>query len=273
MIRLGVFTDEISHDFEQAVKFAVENDLKQLELRGVWGVNVGRLSKDQMEKIKRIADDYDARVAVIGSPFLKCHLGDPEECREHAKILDNCIYQAHKYGTNLIRVFTFWRVYPIEKYWDSIIEKLQVHVKKAEKEGVILAVETESSTNCGNCSELRNLFDSLPSDNLKAAWDIANSYSGGEKGYPDGYQLIRGEVAHLHLKDFVTERTAGRRRRRSTYIGEGEIPYEDVFCDLLKDGYDGPASIEHGAGHFKEGGAEAIPRQAGNLKEILAKVQ
>jgi len=273
MIRLGIFTDEISHDFEEAVRVAVENDLRELELRGVWGKNVGKLSKDEVEKIKKITEDYGARIAVIGSPFLKCHLGDVEEYREHIKILDNCIYQAHKYGTNLIRIFTFWRVYPIEKYWDSIIEKLEVHVRKAEKEGVILAVETEASTNAGNCSELRKFLDALPSDSFKAAWDIANSYSGGEKGYPDGYRLIRGEVVHLHLKDFVTDPAAGRHHRRSTYIGEGEIPYEDIFRDLLKDGYDGSASIEHGARHFKAGGVESIPRQVRNLKRILAKVQ
>jgi len=126
MIRLGVFTDEISLDFEEAVKIAVENNLTKLELRGVWGKNVGKLSKDEVDKIKKITEDYDARVAVVGSPFLKCHLGDVEEYREHIKILDNCIYQAHKYETDLIRVFTFWRVYPIEKYWNSIIEKLKV---------------------------------------------------------------------------------------------------------------------------------------------------
>ena len=83
-------------------------------------------------------------------------------------------------------------------------------------------------------------------------------YSGGEKGHPDGYQLIRGEVVHLHLKDFVTDPTAGRHHRRSTYIGEGEVPHEDIFRDLLKDGYDGAASIEHGVRHFEEAHARRL---------------
>ena len=77
---------------------------------------------------------------------------------------------------------------------------------------------------------------------------------------------------HLHLKDFVTDPTAGRHHRRSTYIGEGEVPHEDIFRDLLKDGYDGPASIEHGVRHFEEG-TESIPGHARNLKRIQAKVQ
>jgi L-ribulose-5-phosphate 3-epimerase len=271
MIRIGIFTDEISQDFEEAVKSAVENDIKNYELRGVWGKNVGGLSKEDVAKIKSIADDYGARVAVIGSPFLKCNLGNEEEYRAHVKILDNCIYQAHQYGARIIRVFTFWRLTSVEKYWDSIIGRLKVHVKKAEKEDIILAVETEEATNVGNCSEMRKLFDSLPSENLKATWDIANSYFGGETGYPNGYQLIRGEVVHVHLKDFVEDPSAGK--HRPTYIGEGLIPYRDVFCDLLKDGFDGIASIESGAIHFKDKGKEAVSRQVMNLKKILVEVQ
>ena len=271
MIRLGIFTDEISQDFEEAVKFAIENDIKDFEIRGVWRKNVGSLNKEEIARIKSIVDDYGARIAVIGSPFLKCNLNNEEEYRAHIKILDNCIYQAHKYETNIIRIFTFWRVKSIEKYWHSIIDKLRVPVKKAEKEGIILAVETEGSTNVGNCSELRKLFDSLPSDNLKAVWDVANSYFGGETPYPDGYQLIRGEVVHLHLKDFVIDPSTGK--RKPTYIGEGLIPYEDIFRDLLKDGFDGVASIEAGAVHFKERGKKAISRHVKNLKNILARIE
>jgi len=271
MFRLGIFTDEISQDFEEAVKFAIENDIKDFEIRSVWRKNVGRLNKEEIARIKSIVDDYGAKIAVIGSPFLKCNLNNEEEYRAHMKILDNCIYQAHKYETNIIRIFTFWRVTPIEKYWNSIIDKLRVPVKKAEKEGIILAVETEGSTNVGNCSELRKLFDSLPSDNLKATWDVANSYFGGEIAYPDGYQLIRGEVVHLHLKDFVIDPSTGK--HKPTYIGEGLIPYEDVFRDLLKDGFNEVASIEAGAVHFKERGKKAISRHVKNLKNILARIE
>jgi sugar phosphate isomerase/epimerase len=251
------------------VKFAIKNDIRNYELRGVWGKNVGSLSKEEVAKIKLIIDNYGAKVAVIGSPFLKCNLGDEEEYQTHMKILDNCIYQAHQYGTRIIRIFTFWRLTPIEKYWDFIIGRLKAHVRKAEKEDVILAVETEETTNVGNCSELQKLFDSLPSDNLKATWDIANSYFNGEIGYPNGYQLIRGKVVHVHLKDFIED--AGK--HRATYIGEGLIPYRNVFRDLLKDGFDGVASIESGAVHFRDKGKEAISRQVINLKKILSETK
>ncbi len=271
MIRLGIFTDEISQDLEEAVKVALENDIKNLEIRGVWGKNVRNLSKEDVSRIKSIVDDYGVRVAVIGSPFLKCHLDNSEEYRAHIKMLDNFIYQSHQFETNIIRIFTFWRLEPIERRWGSMIEKLRIHVKRAEKEGVILGVETEGSTNVGNCSELRKLFNSLPSDNLKAVWDVANSYFGGEIGYPDGYELIRGEVVHLHLKDFVKDPSTGA--HKPTYIGEGTIPYDDVFRDLLKDSFDGVASIEAGVVHFKEKGTHAISRHVRNLKNVLEKVQ
>ena len=37
MIRMGIFTDEISQDFEDAVRFAVENDIINLENSGCMG--------------------------------------------------------------------------------------------------------------------------------------------------------------------------------------------------------------------------------------------
>jgi hypothetical protein len=58
---------------------------------------------------------------------------------------------------------------PLQEAMPLIIHKLKEPVKKAENEGIILAVETEESTNVESRSKLRKLFDRSPSDNLKVS--------------------------------------------------------------------------------------------------------
>lgn len=271
MIQPGILTDEISEDFELAVKIALENGIRNLEIRGVWGKNVGNLKRKEVDRIKSIVDNYGVKIVAIASPFLKCSICDVTEYLSHIKILDNCIFQSHKYGTNIIRIFTFWRLEPVERYWDSMLEKLRIHVKRAEKEGVILAVEPEPGTNVARCSELRKLFDDIPSESLKATWDVANTYF--EKGvrYPDDYTFIRGKVVHVHVKDLLKDSCTGE--YQLTYIGKGIIPYEDIFHNLLKDGFDGVASIEAGTICFDKRETQSITRQIRSLRNLLAKIQ
>ncbi|MDQ0899567.1 MULTISPECIES: hypothetical protein [unclassified Paenibacillus] len=51
--RLGVLTDEVSANFEEALNWAVEQGLKHVEVRVINGRNVVTLNDDQAMEVRR----------------------------------------------------------------------------------------------------------------------------------------------------------------------------------------------------------------------------
>src|SRR6266536_2060638 len=145
MFKLAVITDEVSQDPTTAAAMVQEFGGEGLEIRSVWEKSPDELSADEMQRLKRIADDYELRICGIASPVYKCRLGAAEEEGQHLDILRRCITLAHALDTTLIRVFTFWRQ-PGSPPWERIAEKFTEPLRLAEQEEVILGVENERST-------------------------------------------------------------------------------------------------------------------------------
>lgn len=245
MIRACIFTDEVSHDFEEAVKLSKEKGADYIEIRGgIWGKDVTTIDNDDIERMKDIISKYNVKIGSIGSPFGKCRF-DEHEYQRHMVIFRKMIQLAHIFDVKIIRMFAFWipdefRGKPrpnISNYLTEIECRLKLAATIAESEDVIMALETEDSTLVGSCAEARAVIDTVGSDAIKVCWDVNNSWHCGEIPYPDGYEFIRGLVRHVHVKPNA--------RKSIDTVGDSNVPYKQIFQALLKDGYDGCASIEH----------------------------
>src|SRR5947209_4991469 len=121
-MKLSVITDEISQDFEHALDVAREYGVVGAELRGLWDVNIADLSPKQVERAKRALAERGMVVSCLATPMFKCdletdaasiegpmHLARARRISEQVELLRRCCGLAHTFGTDLIRVFTFWR--------------------------------------------------------------------------------------------------------------------------------------------------------------------
>ena len=286
MIQSCVFTDEISLDFEEAVKTCAELHVRYIEPRAIWDTDINTIDLEGARKMKLILDRHGVKVGIIGSGFGKCRIDDDSEWERHLKILERQFKFCDLFGTRKIRCFPFY--YPdgtnwqierpsVEDYLDRIVEKLKTPCKMAEREGIILSLETEPSTFSGSCLEVRTIADAAGSDALSCCWDIANSWHFGTVAYPDGYELVRGAVTHVHVKDIKLDPQDLTKPVGTTHIDLGDIPYHDIFGALISDGYDGLASIET---HLFFGMADrfrwlkpATVSALRNLNRVLAEVQ
>ena len=75
-MRLGVITDEVSQDFEEALKFAKEFGLECVELRSAWEKGPFDYDEADILKIKKLSDEYDIPVSAISSPVFKCEYNE-----------------------------------------------------------------------------------------------------------------------------------------------------------------------------------------------------
>ncbi|MFA4015351.1 MAG: hypothetical protein RUDDFDWM_000431 [Candidatus Fervidibacterota bacterium] len=244
MFKLSFISDEASQDFAVAVQIAKEFNLDGLELRSVWEKAPHELSDDEVKLIANMLKDASLQCPCIASPFFKCDFGDEEQYRQHIQILRRCIQVAHELGTNLVRVFTFWRKEGQQPSWEAIADMFSEPIRIAEAEGIILGIENEPSTNATNAAKVAELLSIINHPNVKAVWDPGNDVFDPEREvpYPDGYERIKEFVVHVHLKDGVWIADEGR--FEAVPIGEGEVDYVGQLRALKQDNYSGWLSLE-----------------------------
>ena len=214
--KASVFTDEISEDWEEAVRTAAEASLKHVDIRNTWGKSCSALDRGDWRRMADIMERYDVRMGAIQSPFGKVQLDDEAGYRAQLAFLPDLIEQAHFFGTDVIRIFPFFqtdltrtRVRPnLPAVLPRIVDRLQLAAKAAEAEGVWLALETEPSTYSGSATETRMIVDAIGSPCLKIAWDAATAWMPDEPIFPDGYEQIRGLVVNVHVKERAHSRPA-----------------------------------------------------------------
>jgi len=255
VIHACVFTDELSHDFEEAIRICAELRVPFIELRnGVFGTSVNEIDIKGAEKVKKVIGRYGIRVGCIGSKFGKCSLFDDEEWEQHLQILERQIRYADLWGVRLLRMFSFWvpkeidprsnRRPDLEAYLPRIVERLRGPCERAEREGITFTLETEGWTFGGTCPEVRTIIDAVDSPSLTCCWDVANSWNYGHIAWPDDYPWVKGLVTHLHIKDATYDPQDRSRQTGRTYIDRGDIPWPEILSTLISDGYDGLASVE-----------------------------
>ena len=247
MIDVCFFADEVSKDFDEAVKLGVEAGANAIEVRGgIWGKSVTTIDDNDVKRMQDVLAKYGAKVTSIGSPFGKCHHDKQDEYEQHLRYFDRMVELAHAFETRVIRGFAFWKPKVggdanrpnIAAYLEMIAEKLSPVIPIAESADVTLSLENEGATLVGTCQEARAVIDALGnSPALTVCWDVLNGLHCGETPYPDGYAHIKGLVTHLHVKP--------NKDKTLNPVGTTDTTYEDVFRAVLADGFRGSASIEH----------------------------
>lgn len=284
MFQVGIFPDEISQDFERALYVtAKEFGLKYVELRTLWNKNIIDLTEMDLKRAKRMIEKQGLLVSCIASPFLKCRLrestvkGDTffveeKSYDEHFDILRHSIELAKMFSTKLVRCFSFWNEGEFnEEILEEIISKFKKPLEIVKKEGIILALENENATNIRTGTQARRLLEEIDSPNLRLIWDPVNALFAGEIPYPDGYEKIKDEIVHVHIKDAARNKKTGEMECKP--VGAGEIDFKGQFQALLNNRFEGVVSLENeyvpSTGDKEQGSRESFQ----GLKKILASLK
>ena len=245
MFKLGAFTDEISQDLERACEVCNEFGVEGAEIRGVWRTPCQKLTDAQVRDIKRIVAGHGMVVCSIGSPFGKCELDNPAEVAEHMDILRRCSDIGLELGCEMIRGFAFWGHGSREKPWDKMLTAYEPVPGILEEKGTILGLENEAACYVGTAGHTRIFLDKLQCLRVKAVWDPANHVQDPEglsvPTYPDGYNLIRADLAHVHVKDAAPAPGGGV---PNVFMGMGICRWKELFQASKDDGYTGFCSLE-----------------------------
>ena len=286
---VAFITDEVSPDLDEAIAFAKEFELEQVEIRGLWGEYGILLSPERLREARAKLDDAGLRVCSLSTPILKCiapgfepiervrldiknaqntfPVPDDEQYGRQLEFTKRAIEACGILGTDNFRIFSFWRTADPASAYPLLREKIAELAEPAAAAGLRLGMENEHACNVADCAEAMAALAGTPA-NVGILWDVLNGVSTGEQPYPDGYaKLDKARLFHVQLKD--ADLSQGTERFRYTAVGDGDMPYVDVFRALAADGYSGAVSMET---HFQLNGSRQEASRA-SMRGVLAAIK
>jgi L-ribulose-5-phosphate 3-epimerase len=253
--KLGIITDEITENLEEALDFISHYDLGYCELRDMWQKNIMNLSQAQLDRAKALVEKHHLKVTDIGSPVFKYNLpqmpareGEKRDTfranftdQDTDHLLHQSFQLARFFGTRKVRIFSYWRVQEPEKAYPYVRDRLAKAAKLAGENDIVLILENEHECNIGTGKELGRLLRDINSPNLRGNWDPANAAMLHEVPFPDGYNHVKGMFPHMHLKD-VKKGPGGKLLWAP--VGGGFIDWKGQFEALRRDNFQGDMALE-----------------------------
>jgi sugar phosphate isomerase/epimerase len=262
-MNVSIVTDEVSSDPETAFEVISSWGVKNVELRGIGDQRYPRISDYWHYRLPRLLDEFGLQVIAISPglfqieppgrprrPMAFNRGGDMRIVRdeleaearrdEHInKLLPASIEAAHKLGAKSIICFAFFsrsdhtESDPVP---EEAVQIIRYATEKVAAAGLTLNVEvSEPSRRCGD------LVKRVNHPAFGVNWDPGAAFQGGEDlPYPDGYQLLRPWVRHVHFKDVQVDPSTGER----AVVVDGAIDWRGALRALEADGFDGYISVD-----------------------------
>jgi len=270
MITLSAFADEISPKLEEAVAVLKECGIKLMDLRGFDGVNVLKLSDDQVKYAKGVLKREGIGVAAIASPIGKVEVTDAFE--PQAGSMKRALEMAKAFDCRHVRIFSFYMpkssAAPSHKQWKKeVIDRMGKLARMAEGTGVKVTLENEEGLYGDTTERAVEIIDALNLPYLTLAWDPCNLVIIGPKPYTDSFKLARKHLGYLHVKDW------SRERHEVVPAGQGDAEWPAIVRGIKETGYSGIVSLEphlSAAGQFSGFTGPGLFRKAhGALSALL----
>lgn len=231
-MRVGIVTDEISSDTEEAIRLGVSWGIIEYELRVVGNKRVPAITPATAEELLRLKERFGIRYTALSPGMGKGTIDDGEKLgTELNETLPATFALAKKLDIPLILTFGFQRLpHQAQALESNVITAFQQIAAAAEKVGLMLAIENEPGFWCDTGSNTARLIAAVNSPFLRANWDPANALGTKEVPYPDGYEAIKRWIVNVHVKDTIKGALL-----ECVPLGEGKVDWEGQIQALVRD--------------------------------------
>lgn len=280
--KLGIISDELTDNLEDALDFISHYNLHGTELRVIWGKNIMASPQSDLDRAKKLLAQHNVQVSDIASPIFKWNLPQiPAKSNEKRdtfnasyveedsdKLLEDSFRLARFFGTRKVRIFSYWRVKDPDHAYPYVRDRLAKAAQLAAKNDIVLVLENEHSCNVGTGRELGRILKDVSSPNLRGNWDPGNAVMLGEYPYSEGYQAVHGLFAHVHIKDVRKDPKTGRLEWAP--VGAGVVDWKGQFQAFRRDGYNGTMSLET---HYRRADGNMVESTRESLEGLFEAIK
>lgn len=201
-MRIFAFADEADKQVDGQIAAMKRNGLQGLEVRGVDGVNVSKITLEKAREVRKKMDDNGLVTWSIGSPIGKVKLED--DFVAHLEELRHCLEVAEVLGAKNLRLFSFYMPKNEDPalYKDEVIDRMGAFLDVARGSGVRLCHENEKGIYGDIAVRCLELHETLPE--LGGIFDPANYVQCGQDTL-EAWNMLKGHIHYLHIKDALAD--------------------------------------------------------------------
>lgn len=245
--------------FEEALKIGKELGLTCVEMRAVDGTNCIDLPESEVQRAKKLLDQYGMKVSAVATPFFKCtmpgldhkasgpmHAAREMSYDEHLALISRGAELAKTFSTDKIRLFTFWYKEGVD-FWETLNASVKEALARVEGTGITLGVENEGACMIRTSKDLADAVSRLDS-RVKFIYDPGNSARVGHPPRQEELDVFAKRIALVHVKDGTYDAAADK--SNASLVGEGAVNWQTELKRVAAV-YDGPLTLEP---HYAPGG-------------------
>jgi sugar phosphate isomerase/epimerase len=230
--------------FQQIIDFAVANNFKGIEVRGIQReMDLPKCkefnSAENIAATKKLMAEKGLQFVDLGSSAAMHHR-DPSERQKNLADAKRFIDLAQQIKCPYIRVFP--NNLPKDKdrnaTIDLIIQGLIELGNYAREKNV--KVLLESHGDLVFIADLQHVMQATTNSNVGMIWDIVNMWSATKEPPKEVYAALKKYIYHTHIKDI----TMVDGKDQYTLVGTGHAPIFEAIDILYKGGYKGYYSFE-----------------------------
>ena len=197
--KLYAFADEASKEMNGQIRAMLRNGLNGLEVRGVDGENVSKITLEKAKEVRKMLDDNGLITWSIGSPIGKIKLDADFDA--HLDTFRHTLEIAHILGAENLRLFSFYtKGFDPADCRGQVMDWMGRMLEVGADSGIALCHENEKGIYGDTAVRCRELLDTFPI--LKGIFDPAN-FVQCEEDTIAAWKLLKDKIHYLHIKDAI----------------------------------------------------------------------
>lgn len=261
-MRSNISIDNIAISGTEYPYRSIEEVFKMAELLNVKNLELWIPHNFKMPEIDQLIKILEQRHLKVICVSTWTQLNIPENLAEKQDLISKSIDAAKIFNAKIVN--TYFGPNPTRNIKESIeiyLKNIDKCLNKAIKNNIVIVLENEfekSGTDITRRAEnVLEIINRINSPNFQLNFDPCNFYFAGEEPFPYAYNLLRNHIKYVHLKDgmkfseilyenpedgFLWRDASGE--YICTALGNGAIPWEGFFKQLINDKYDGILTLE-----------------------------
>jgi len=238
MAVLSAFADEISPQLDEQLRVLMELGIRNLDLRGFDGVNVMKLTDEQVKQASEAFKREGVSAICIATPIGKVNVTDAFDPQTGQ--MKRAVELAETFGAKYIRIFSFYLAKGEEpkKSKKEVIDRVGKLARQAEGSGVTVVLENEEGLYGDTIERCAEVINGVKLPHLKLAFDPCNLSIVGPRPFTDSFSLVKRHLGYVHVKDW------SRQSKEIVLAGEGDAELKEIVAALKGLNYEGVVSLE-----------------------------
>jgi len=231
-LEFGMVSDEISPDFNEAVRYGGEWGISIFELRVLKTGRIPAVDESELKEARALVKNNGLRVTALSPGIFKLPLSQTTKLEEElATTFPKTLDLAREFGASLVIAFGFQKEQNEKpEMFSQVVDFMSRAAEKAGKEGIRIIIENEPGFWCDSGANTAKLIQAVNSPYLRANWDPCNGYGTAERPFPEGYEAVKQYIANVHVKD-----TREGSMIRCVPVGEGAVNWKGQLAALVRD--------------------------------------